>query len=552
MPLPNTPAQDRVVRRTVMTDRQVETMMAILLRNREAFEVAQTRLQNEHFAPQHRRYGLAWSVARDHYLETGELPVAEVLCGEIERRTHADMLGLSDEELAQLDEFVTRAYSEDVLPARSGLIYLRNYLNQALAARLRDEMGAGIEVPQDVFGLLNTYTSRADTIRSLTAQSASDPFPDDWTINEETFNVQSTGIGFLDEQLGGGLGRGEVTGILGPYGSCKTTLGIQITTSMAQQALAEHTSNPQNPLAFSYYLFWEGTTDQVRLRALSCAGWLDRTLMAAGRISQLSPAGMALKPYEQELFRNELAAGQPVLCEQDRLAYARAELNRNWRCICMNGSDPSNPGGGAGLVDEIVSLMRAEENRYREREGGFRIGVIVVDYVGAAIRRHCDAKGLDPTKYTRMLIKDFVDHSARKLAIPLNCSVVLMHQLSGAANDGKPGTVARGSDAAECKSFEENLDFGFVLGKPMNDPSNSNHGKLSAIRCSKHRRTPGTEEPPVFRISNYVARVEETGNRYRYEPGMNRIVDRHDSQMIHGHQPAAVQHRIQNAYTGSM
>ena len=86
-----------------------------------------------------------------------------------------------------------------------------------------------------------------------------------------------------------------------------------------------------------------------------------------------------------------------------------------------------------------------------------------------------------------------------------------------------PAPWARGSDAAECKSFEENLDFCFVIGKPT-------HEQVAAIQCTKHRRT-GYQDVETIRIVNNIARVESVKRWYGYDAS-DRTVKRREMRII--------------------
>jgi hypothetical protein len=88
----------------------------------------------------------------------------------------------------------------------------------------------------------------------------------------------------------------------------------------------------------------------------------------------------------------------------------------------------------------------------------------------------------------------------RLIAVPFNCSVWIMHQLSGEANKGTWAKRQTHADAKGTTSFAENLWFCFQLGLP--------HPKLKAMefRCGVARRT-AVGDPVIVRLDGELGTI---------------------------------------------
>ena len=110
------------------------------------------------------------------------------------------------------------------------------------------------------------------------------------------------------------------------------------------------------------------------------------------------------------------------------------------------------------------------------------------------------------------------------IAAELECPVWLVHQLSGKANEKGPGAFYDYTDSAESKSFAENLDFCFVIGKP-------NAENLCQLTCPKHRRT-GNFPTQVVRIDGERSCLLWTKGKYVIDPHTRSICSAADAAMV--------------------
>ena len=105
-----------------------------------------------------------------------------------------------------------------------------------------------------------------------------------------------------------------------------------------------------------------------------------------------------------------------------------------------------------------------------------------------------------------------------EIAARFSCPTWLLHQLSGKANAG--GLTARRdhTDAAESKSFGENLDLAFVIGPP------DMHG-LCVLRSTRPRRT-GHQKEQIIQIRGEMNTVVDAGVTYMFDPYTRTIQER--------------------------
>lgn len=135
--------------------------------------------------------------------------------------------------------------------------------------------------------------------------------------------------------------------------------------------------------------------------------------------------------------------------------------------------------------------------------------MILIDYVGAAADRYCQARNLDPAKQLRHLIGKMPLRVKNQLAAPLGCPVWLFHQLSTEANALKPGAAPKITQASEAHNFAENLSFCFMLGTKTND-------QLAVMTNVKQRRA-AKQDDCVVHIDGLFSRIVSTGSMYRLD-----------------------------------
>ena len=325
-----------------------------------------------------------------------------------------------------------------------------------------------------------------------------------------------TGIKFIDTMLRGGHAPGEVYGVLGAFGSGKTSLAVQIAyhTAVDQQNSADlyNLTEPSDSGVQRYpkecYIFtYEATSDEIRMRLWSSACSIEHGILEEYDWSKLSTSTDGydkLKPYEKELFADRVKAGHKDLVpgERERLEQQMPLLRRNLWVLDMSGTG-DNTKRGTGYVSEIRQIIDADlERKSRASKRKHEVGVIVIDYAGLAAWRHIAEHGVEVTEL-RHYIGRFGDCCKKELAVPLKCPVWVFHQLTGDANKRTHKVQQHYTDAAESKGFAENLAFCFALGT-KDDETNT-----LLFSCSKARRAQ-IGHPPTLVIEGDFFRLAES------------------------------------------
>lgn len=493
-----------------LTPRQKQIMMSILIRDIGAYFTAASRLTPAEFSEYDRVYAIVWGAVQRHQQKFGDLPTYDWLAAEVEAFLERSSEELTDNELEQLNDFLVTAFDievseNDVKVAR---MYLSTFLKERLFDRFRAEMTAGDSTPEDLDLVLSNLASKVSAIETLRGSAVTSPFEsEDW--RPKPLKLVTTLCPFFDEFLSGGDAPGEVYGLMGPYGSCKTTLAVQLSISRARYYYDQwrQAEDARAPLGVSYYFFYESYMDAYTARAISFASQIDVDVIRKGAAFSTADD---LKPYERELFAAQLAEGAYVPGEKERSEISRKVLMTNWRVIDMTGNDPKNPGRGSGGAQEIRDIIQAD---LEANPGTFCAGVYI-DYVGELAKRYAMVHDghFDGLRHH---VGGFPGQASRLIANRFNTPVYLCHQLNGGENS-KKGGAADHTGAAEAKNFGENCDFCFQVGRPNND-------QLAVFSCTKFRRAAPKSET-VIHIDGKFSTVRCTEGKYTFDQTSKRIV----------------------------
>lgn len=501
-----------------LSDSQKELMLTVLLRDEASFQAARTQLQPKHFSRDDRRLALVWNTAQEVYDRYGQMPTDDQLSAEIEQKLPLLEDQLDDDEVDDINRMLRRTFAipaEDVRP-RYGLAMCKRFIVDALAAELAQ---AGTEWqdsrPLDFGQLLSRHQEQVAEVEALDADFE-ESFPENWT--PKSIRKVSTGMPFFDHMMNGGQAAGEVYGLLGPFGSCKTTLLSQ--TAVAQCKLATEgwqRGGKQGLPQQIYVASYEESLEEIRMRMMG-----NHASILRDRLEDIQDwSGLEndeLLPYEREFFADRLRGGKNVRPERQRAAVARRQLSRTLVILDMTGADK---GRGAGLVDELAAAIRADQRK----KGNPGVYGVFVDYAGAAVERYLDSRELD-RKDMRHYLKPFPLHCKQKIAVPFQTSVWVAHQLSGNANSKGSGSRQHHTDAAETKSFAENLVFCFTVG--VKDQQTNN----CLLAKTKARRAGGSPDR-IIRVAGELWRVEDVDHLYMVDPHTDRIALRSDMNRVH-------------------
>jgi len=497
----------------------VERMLGVVLRNEEAMRHAEEMLEVDDFAEHQRGYAAVYAVALDFYEEHAALPQYDDLVDEVERRLDENPEGLSDDELALLDKWLKDTYEipDEHFAKREMLRVFRKYLKMFLEDRTTDKIREDFssQATVDVFNYLKNLEEKTRRI-SLASEGGIQPlFAPGWSKNNTIVELRDTTLPFLNAMLDGGDGCGEVNGLLAPFGTCKTTMAMQMATGRARRCRQDWISSGKTrPLGIVYVFIYEGTIEQMRLRALNCAAQVRREKLKD--LSELNRRGV-YDEYERQIFRDMFENDTPVPCEKQRVRTLSKVLNTNLQVICMTGSDKENPGRGSGYVEEIARIIEQDQTQQKSRYNCETfVECVIVDYVGAAVERASTAHNWTDSQ-RRNKTERFPLYMQQLVAGRFSCPCWCLHQLSGQANSFAPGKVPKGTDAKDTKSFKENLDFLFVVGS-------KNHQDLCCWVVDKARRFDTKLPPEVVFVDGEMGRVHSVSREYVLDRQTEEIV----------------------------
>jgi hypothetical protein len=509
------------VLRPAIGNRQKELMMMVLLRIPEAFKTAVTKLKPAHFDLDidDQYLQVIWSCLTRLYDKRQKLPSHELLAAEIE--LEASILGsdLSNDQLQRADELLNAAFATKRSALRrdedAALDFLQRFLEENLQKEIQDTVSQGQDVVTDVYALLQEKSEEAHAIRTIKTGAIEDLFPED--LEEiKAVEKETTGCPFFDRFMVG-QAVGEVYGFGAPYGVCKTTIAVQLAVERARFMANKHRTAKNPPVV--YIVVWEEEKVSIQHRILSYAAQVEKTHIENAEWDKLSSAKKGdYKPYELDLWGSMIEAGKKVPGELDRVRMAKAELNRNLRMIDFTGSRPEYSEYAASLSDGVVAVIEADQ-RQRRNPG---VGMVVMDYAGAAADRYLSATGLAPDKHLRHLIGKLPLRAKNQIAVPFQCPVWIMQQLSTKVNARRFGGEIGITDFGEAGNFGENCAFVFVVGQ-------KSHDDLCQMYNVKQRRA-AAQSGIVVRVDGLYAQVKDVSHEYVIESG--RIVSRMDRDRV--------------------
>lgn len=237
-----------------------------------------------------------------------------------------------------------------------------------------------------------------------------------------------TGVPLIDKLLGGGQNARGVYGLLGPIGSCKTTTGIMLAVEAARRL---ERAEGRTGGSFVVMVSYEQYSAELQARAMSC-------------VTGIPTSEFTNRPTGEVLRERGVKA--------ETIAFLR-------RLIFVSFPD-ADPVIKQRLEDGITGI--ADHVHFLQDQRQANVGLVVVDYIGfiATLQEMSDAD-------TSNLVRSAGDCARRHIAEPDSCSVWLIHQLSGAANNGAAHGYRVGQRQADGSSkFGDSLDATIVMGKP--------------------------------------------------------------------------------------
>jgi hypothetical protein len=502
-----------VERKPKLTTQEIDHCIVHMIRSPELFDYAKQHLKPQNFSnASEMRYALLWSAAlaaaarNDNVLPTQGLEMILAMeitskidnaNGEITPETEGNALGLLT--------WVCEYPAEQLNPTYYRQIVQDLIIERTIVGEITKDMTSFRDVgrPVDIIKSLEDYNRRLQAVLLDHSQVGGTAFPKDF--KPKKLGKFSTGHEWLDAYMNGGQAPGEIYVMLGPTGLGKTTQGVMITTETARVWNKTFHEGVIPKPKVSCFFSWEQDLERLRLRFWCYAARVDssRLELYADEACELSTAGK-LEKYELEEFTPaEIAAMggmEKFPGEKERLNVAMEELNDTVRIWDFSGA-ADNPHLGEGGIDEVVVALRALEKEGKE------VGVVVLDYASACVRRMLAARGEDPNNM-RHYLANFCNECRFKIALPFKCPVWVMHQLNTEANRRAPTAEQHHSFASECGNFAENAWFAFVFS--TKDKANN----LCRLYCTKERRAKGDRPPAILKIEGQYCRMVDVSNSY--------------------------------------
>jgi len=519
------------VQRSRLTVREYREVLKAICNSPELFEVFREQLEVSHFGSLE-TYQLVYRVLLNFHGEHDTLPTPDLMWVEVESLLEDMPEHFSPDELEDLEDFLNNDYgchSIDDATHKWASSKIKQLIEEDILQQMAHRATSDV-LPASLPDMLEGWEEKLTTLDSLGhSEYSTQTYQPDWD-RVAGLNLRSTGLSFLDDFLAGGHCAGEVYGILAPYGTCKTTIAAMLCCNEARNAQAsrlEAIETGNERVGLSVLVSYEAPkSPELQHRFLMYMGQIQRGSLASmdqTGISSLSGDDGNPLSYEQKRFAQQISDGM-FRTEQQRVMEVVSVMNDHSLVLDMTGGDPAFRRAGGGGLKEIAARIKAElSHRSRSSTKEYYIENIVVDYVGAMVKRQLSAVGAD-TSDLRHKITETPLMAANLLAKPFKCPVWLVHQLSGQANSSfKPGARLHHTDSAESKSFAENLDFAFVIGN-LND---KNQGQIS---CTKHRRS-SSKPAKVIEVDGDFNTVTARDDLY-IDPTRMTIVDKDIAQTV--------------------
>lgn len=433
-------------------------LVGILIRRRSSFLSAVDKLESQHFhSTEDRVLDLIWSEVISHFGEFQELPREDSLTVRVQTHINDNPDYLTDEQVEDADAFIDWAYGTPMkeFEHRVGMAYLRRLLEEHLYRQLQMDVSSA-EIDEDLPELLKSSQIEMEKIHSVSSGRIPLLFQNGLE-SMEPLCVETTGLSFFDKYMNGGQADSEVYGFLGPYGTCKTLIGVQLCMERAKWEQSRATED--EPIPRVYLVAYEESMQSLKIRCLSYLAGIPRDTLEKFDVDTLSTTD-DLKAYERGRFASQLANGKKVLGERERLERASKIVDLNVRVIDFTGANRDFAGDSGEMAAGIANVIRNDQ--MMDDDPG--VSLVVVDYAGAAAHRSCARKNLGPDKMLRHLVGSFPMGLKAEVGAPYECPVWVLHQLTAEVNSRAPGVAPKSTDSAEAKNFFENCDFGFMVG----------------------------------------------------------------------------------------
>jgi hypothetical protein len=482
---------------------RVQLMMAFVIRHPRVFLEARQLLLPEHFQVQEGSYHTLWQTACMFYDNFGKMVPVDIVKTELAKLTLTmptlvqDVMPILNFDWTALDD--NENYGMDLLK----WFLTERAVNDPLSSAMDQSRGLALGNPSNLLDRLMQVHARIASVGSIEDATIC---PTGWRPQIGQF--QPTGESWLDRLLDGGTFEKQTYGLLGPFGSFKTGLAVQLSVNAAKRQFASPTPG------LVVYVVYEGGNTAIRLRGMSCAASMPfkRLRMYYNAGDPLSRSN-ALEDYE--IARYQYASpSTPRWGEVERLNTAVASM-KHFRVVDMSGT-VKNPSSGTGYVPEVAGAIDRLCN-----EAGLPLAWLGIDYAKLMARKHWRTHLGGKDGALRHLIGELPDEIRSKILERYGGVAWILQQMNAAANRKSAGAAQHHSDSAEASDFPENLWYAFTLSKV-----NPAMGHTIQFNATKTRDSEGEKQGTVLRIEGDANKVVPADQRYCINPATGKIMER--------------------------
>jgi hypothetical protein len=517
----------QVVHETPISFQDLDLMFYYIMHVPQIFQEARGHLRAEYFDHGELSYALFWSVVcdlSDHYRQFD----FHMVTNELNRRLSTNPIVTEE-----LRDALTR-------PDITGIVFgamctvpgeppctehaldlLRRFLHERTVVRPVTRLlsqGRNGNYPRDVMQFLEAATTQARRLDGMRDIPVGGAMPEIGSPLAPPSIYIPTGLSFIDPYIKGQR-PGDCNGILGCYGSGKTTLGVQLTMENAQNSWHNHLTTGEPP-KLSIFMSYEEPQSKVERRLWSYAARIRRDKLESMKSWSELTTPDNLEDYERTL--SGAGSAGIIYSESERWDQARTWYNKTFRLFDMSGSEDF-PAVGSGYVQEAAALI----SRVRELTG-MEIGTVTIDYAGLMARRYMQANNINEEKM-RYFLAGLGDMLRREIAEKNQCTVWLLHQFNGDQNKRSSTTLLHHSDAAEAKAFAENLAVCACLGT---------EDKLTGCRLLNFSKVryynDRSQSAPTLQIDGRFGCMIDVSHRFIVNPDTRSFMDPNTRNALEG------------------
>lgn len=440
----------------------LDLLFIYIMRLPAIYSEACVHLHPQYFDGSEVQYAVFWAAYRD--LRNSYTNVSyDMVANEINRRVAGSGM-LTDDAIYQLirqDEqgLVYSSMCRPLpyeLPQDHARDLLRRFLHERSVARPIARVlshNRGNSYPRELMQILDQAQQQSLRIEGIRSMPVGGLMPQRGAALPPPMQFTPTGLSFIDSYIKGQR-AGDCNGLLGVFGSGKTSMGSQLAMENAQNYYNKHLQTGETP-GLSIFLSYEEPQSKVEKRLWAYAARIRRDKLESMENWDVLTGPNNIEPYERQL--SSAGADGVIYCEQERWDIAMQWYNKCFRLFDMSGSEDF-PGVGAGYVSEAAAMLTRLSETLQQP-----IRSVTIDYAGLVCRRYMQANNIGEER-TRYYLSGIGDQIRREIAEKHQCTVWLLHQFNGDQNKRSATTLLHHSDAAESKAFAENLAVCGCLG----------------------------------------------------------------------------------------